>query len=285
MIMNSRQIMALALLGGGMWFAPVTATAAVNYAAGDILVGFQATGGTGAGSNYVYNLGQAATYRDNSNVGAIANLNTDLTNVFGPNWFTRTDLYWAVGGTPNNATFGGNATANYNGDPARAIYASREAESVGSSTAFSNLAAANVNTTSTRMIDMISGYRTTNGTTARDATATSAGNGVIQGIGDINSFTSRVPVSGSPWTTMPANVSGNFGTGTQYAYLDLYRALSDNGSQAFVVEPTPTGQFNYQTTFRIDALGNLSAVPEPTTGLLATLLGVGALFRRRRARA
>lgn len=275
--------LALALAAAGaMSLFPGQASAAVNFVAGDLLVGFQATGGTGAGNTYVYNVGPASTYRDNPSVGFVANVNADLASTFGANWFSRTDLYWAVGGVRTNATFGADATSVVNGDPARAIYAGKESDGIGTSTPHPTLAAATINTTATRMIDSQLGFRTTNGTTPRDATGSSAGNGVIQGTGDINSWSSRVPVSSAPWTTMPLSVNGNFGTGTATANLDLYRALS-NTNNTGVTEPTAAGVFTYQTTFTIDTLGNIGAVPEPSTTLLTGLIAAAGIFRRRRS--
>lgn len=284
--MNTKQIspFAFALVAiGGMSLLSPRASAAVNFVAGDLLMGFQATGGVGAGNTYVYNVGQASNFRDNPSVGFLANVNTDLSATFGANWFTRTDLYWAVGGVRTNATFGADSTSIVNGDPARAIYASKESDGIGTSTAHPSLAVATINTTATRMMDSQLGFRTTNGTTPRDATGSSAGNGVVQGTGDINSWSSRVPVASAPWTTMPTSVNGNFGTGTATANLDLYRALS-NTSTSGVTEPTTAGVFTYQTTFTIDDLGNISAVPEPSTTMLGGLIAAVGLFRRRRSK-
>ncbi len=275
---------ALALVAaGGMSLFAGQASAAVNFVPGDLLMGFQATGGVGAGNTYVYNVGQASNFRDNPSVGFLANVNTDLSATFGSDWFTRTDLYWAVGGVRTNAAFGADASSVVNGDPARAIYASKESDGIGTSTAHSSLAVATINTTATRMMDSQLGFRTTNGTTPRDATGSSAGNGVVQGTGDINSWSSRVPVASAPWTTMPTSVNGNFGTGTATANLDLYRALS-NTSTSGVTEPTTAGVFTYQTTFTMDNLGNINAVPEPSTTMLGGLIAAVGLLRRRRSK-
>lgn len=254
---------------------------AVNFVPGDLLVGFQATGGIGAGSTYVYNAGPAANLRDYPSPGAIANLATDLSATFGPNWYARTDLYWAAGGVRDNAAFGPTASAVVNGDAARTIYASKETVAPGTSSPHANFTAPTVNTTATRMIDSQLGFTTTNGTTPRDATAGSSGNGVVQGINDINSWSSRVPVLTAPWTTMPLTVQGNFGTSNSLTYLDLYRAMSDNSGLPGVVEPTATGVFVYQSTLSIDPAGTISAVPEPK-GVLLALGGLMVLLRRSR---
>ena len=51
-----------------------------------------------------------------------------------------------------------------------------------------------------------------------------------------------------------------------------------------MTEPTATGVFTYQTTFTIDDLGNISAVPEPSTTMLGGLIAAAGLFRRRRSK-
>lgn len=280
---NALKSILLALLATGGLALPLTrATAAVNFVPGDILVGFQATGGVGAGNTYVYNLGQATVYRNNPEVGFIANIQTDLDATFGSGWYGRSDVKWSIGGVRENATFGSASTTVVDGDPARAIYVSKTSTGIGASTPHGTLSSANVNTTATKMMDSQSGFRTSNGTTPRNATATSGGNGVVQGTGDINNWKTVVPSTGAPWTTMDASVTGSFGTANSFAYLDLYRALSNNSGLGGVVEPTATGVFTYQTTFTIDALGNISAVPEPSTSLFAGSIACAAFMRRRR---
>ena len=263
-----------------------TASAAVNFTPGDLLMGFQSTGGIGAGNVYVYNIGQAYTYRDNPALGFVANLNTDLAATFGATWFSRTDLHWSIGGVRINDAFGANANVVENGDPARAFYTSKEASGIGTTLPNSVLATANVNTTATRMMDTQSGFRTSNTVIPREATLSSNGNGVIQNVGDINSWSSRVPVTTggiAPWTTISFTVHANFGTNTPLVYQDLYRTLSDNNNLPGVAEPAPRGTFVYQTTLTMDSLGNLNAVPEPSVTLLGGLLTGAALLRRRRS--
>jgi hypothetical protein len=42
--------------------------------------------------------------------------------------------------------------------------------------------------------------------------------------------------------------------------------------------------FTYQTTFTMDNLGNISAVPEPSTTMLGGLIAAVGLLRRRRSK-
>ena len=236
--------------------------AQVTYTAGDILVGFQATGGTGAGNNYVYNLGQGPSFRSAAAAVNAGTIGADLAAVYGTNWFTRTDLLWTIAGVRTNATFGADATSVVNGDPARTLYISKGASGLGTSTPNSTVASATVGTGATRMIDVQNGFRTTNGTLERTPTAGSGGRGVIQGTGDINSWSSRV--DNTPFTIFTSNVKQAFGTAGSLSYLDLYRILGRN-DLAGIAEPAGVGVSVFQGTFTIDAAGNIKFEPPATS--------------------
>lgn len=80
-----------------------------TYTTGDLLLSVRATGGTGSGTDYVIDLGQAslfengASYTLNSgNTGTVNNIGdigADLTSIYGADWATRTDLNWSIMGT------------------------------------------------------------------------------------------------------------------------------------------------------------------------------------------
>jgi hypothetical protein len=235
--------------------------AQVTYTAGDILVGFQATGGTGAGNNYVYNLGQGSSFRSATAAVNAATIGADLAEVYGTNWFTRTDLLWTIAGVRTNATFGAEASSVVNGDPARTLYISKGASGLGTSTPNSTLASGAVGTGATRMMDAQSGFRTLNGTLERTATPGSGGRGVIQGTGDINSWSSRV--DNTPFTIFTSNVKQAFGTAGALSYLDLYRILGRN-DLAGIVEPAGVGVSVLQGTFTINTAGNIRFEPPVT---------------------
>ena len=235
--------------------------AQVTYTAGDILVGFQATGGSGAGNNYVYNLGQGPAFRSAVAPVHAGTIGTDLAGIYGTDWFTRTDLLWTIAGVRTNATFGADATSVVNGDPARTLYISKGASGLGTSTPNSPLASAAVTTGATRMIDVQNGFRTINGTLDRTPTPGSAGRGVIQGTGDINSWSSRV--DNTPFTIFTSNVKQAFGKAGTHSYLDLYRILGRN-DLAGIAESAGVGVSVLQGTFTIDAAGVIRFEP-PTS--------------------
>jgi hypothetical protein len=251
------------------------ANAAVSFTPGDILVGFRATGGTGAGSNYVFNLGPGVTYRDNSNVGFVFNIGVDLASLYGADWFGRTDLVWSIAGVRDNSAFGGTVV---NGDPARAVYVSRTTTAPGASTPWNLGTASAVTQGANNMIATQNGFQL-NGTIPRDATPNSGNRGVIQGVGDINSWAAITDPS-NPFGVFTPAVKGTFGTGNPFAYLDLYRILAANPTGT--VEPQTIAQGVYQTTFTIDNQGNINAIPEPSSAMLAGLAGLAAFARRRR---
>ena len=84
----------VALLGLSASLGTSHAQATASYSAGDLLLGFRASDGTGATKNYVVNLGSAdnlSTLSTPKLFGADGAIATDLTNVFGADWNTRSD--------------------------------------------------------------------------------------------------------------------------------------------------------------------------------------------------
>jgi hypothetical protein len=96
------------------------AARAVPAAAGDLILGFKATGGMGADTNLEVNLGPASDFY-NAAAGSTSVLTRmavqDLVDTYGTDWATRSDLLWGVAGTTG--------VASVSGKPARTIWASR----------------------------------------------------------------------------------------------------------------------------------------------------------------
>lgn len=84
---------------------------AATVAAGDLLVGFRATSGPGAGTSYVVSIGQASLFRDADTTVTVGsggtynrgNIGSDLSSLYGSNWATRTDLVWGIVGTTGDS--------------------------------------------------------------------------------------------------------------------------------------------------------------------------------------
>ena len=104
------------------------ADAAIVFTAGDLLLGFHATGGQGANDTYVFNLGPAIAFRDApasflvTSQPGFAALGADLTATFGSNWFTRTDLFWGASAVRSSSPVSGAVS----GDPTRTLYVTRD---------------------------------------------------------------------------------------------------------------------------------------------------------------
>jgi hypothetical protein len=93
---------------------------AVTAAAGDLILGFKATGGMGADTNLEVNLGPASDFYGAAPGSAtvLTKLSVqDLVETYGGDWATRSDLFWGVAGTTG--------VAAVSGVPARTIWASR----------------------------------------------------------------------------------------------------------------------------------------------------------------
>lgn len=75
--------------------------AAQNYVAGDLLLGFRATGTTqGATQDYVVNLGSATQFSGSGVSPNLGNIGADLSALFGANWKTNPNVFWSAVGTP-----------------------------------------------------------------------------------------------------------------------------------------------------------------------------------------
>lgn len=91
----------LAFTAGTLASSAATITAGLN----DLIVGFYATGGTGASVNLEVNLGNVSQFYGVSGQLTFSGLSaTDLSGTYGANWNTRTDLFWGVVGTTGAAS-------------------------------------------------------------------------------------------------------------------------------------------------------------------------------------
>ena len=105
-------------------------SARAQFANGDLIMSFQATGGIGSDQTVVANLGAGYSFRDlNSNSPNVINIGSLLSSTYGDDWFDREDLYYciignyAAGASPANP--GGLGAPVVNGDARNAIYVGR----------------------------------------------------------------------------------------------------------------------------------------------------------------
>jgi hypothetical protein len=113
-----RKMVLLALASAAL-FAQSAHAGTVSAQQEDLILGFRAAGGTGAGVNLEVDLGSVSNFYN----GSVSMLNLsslvtqDLINTYGANWGSRTDLFWGAAATD------GNAQADPNGKPASTLWA------------------------------------------------------------------------------------------------------------------------------------------------------------------
>lgn len=288
--MIKRKLSLFALVALGV-VAFATPSQAATYSAGDLILGFRVTGGTGAGSDLLVNLGASTTYRDlnGSNLWNITNIGTDLVATYGSNWYDRTDLSFGIAGVYTNIS-DGNGGTNNNGDPGQTLYFTKSRTAVG--TVGSASSSVTSNYSNTNMSTASAGMQSLGATTYAGATASSN-----------NSKVAIVSSSGgNSWTTYTSGASdfgvisggveqvfasgswqgGTFGAASNVeGALDLYRYLqTTTGASPSGTAKTGLylGSVVIDQTGNLNAIVNSAAVPEPSTFAMAGIAAIAAGF-------
>lgn len=207
----------LLLAVGALQAAPVTPPAA-----GDIFLGVRVTGGTGSGTSYIVNVGNDTAFR-NATAGTVLNLGSlaaDLTETFGDDWHTRSDLSWGLFGSRNQTN--------------SVTYGSRTQSPFGSSSpGFAAQSLASRSSTNTQIISLIDAY------TALQATANNPKAAKQTNVANSSSYNFQVATEGttdfgglSGWTS----IEGNFALGARRTALDLFRYSGNTGTGVDSVE-------------------------------------------------
>ena len=287
--MHSHTIKARTFLAlAGLAFAAVSPLhSAMTYTDGDLLLGFRATGGTGANNNIIVNLGTASQFTNLAPGQSIVldteigNLKAELDAYFSANWQTRVEMLWSVSGVQKAAG---------NGFVSNTMFATNAQTGtlqlgLQNSTAWTRPNAFGAGTPALKIQAFGERFKLGDGdgTPTGSVESTNSAVTLIQQANGINSYTSFMP-NGANTTGATAfayfggaaGIEGNFGTGTGGVILDFYTVAPGSGAAA------------YEGTFSIDNNANVTftaAVPEPSS-IAALLAGFAVLggIRRRKAR-
>jgi hypothetical protein len=279
--------------GIGAALATSTAMGAFTFNNGDLILGFQATGGAGSGKNVFVNLGSGVYHRDNAgNLGSptsgnnpfgggsntqIADISATLVLAYGENWFDRSDVYFGIiGNLSSKPNTGIGSAGQVNGDPSRTVYVSRDTQTIGGALAWTGVTSSALGTAGgdvTGLEGILPGL-----TTQADGAAIL--DQATQAVAWNNGWTAYNPMSPpGAFHTFGGGIQQNFGESDDVTYIDLQRILSTTTGA------TPSGTVgtgSYETTFAIGRDGSITAVPEASTSFLG-LAAVSILaFRRRR---
>lgn len=203
-------------------------------AKGDLILGVQATGGTGSTSNVFFNLGPAHALRDNPTPGGIlVDLDDELTAAFGAGWSSRSDLYFGVFANRSNAAPTGlGSVAPANGDPARTIYVSKGTATAGSSTPWSGFSVFALGLAATAHAGQIEAIDDILANPNNVATLTQGGNPVQWN----NGWTAWNPTPGAGFSIFGGGIQSRVSaTGS---IVDLHRIVSTSGNGSYVTSIT-----------------------------------------------
>lgn len=242
-------------------------------AKGDLILGVQATGGTGATTNVFFNMGPAHALRDNPTPGStLVNLDTELVAAFGADWSDRTDLYFGVFANRSNATPSGlGSVAPENGDPARTIYASKGTATAGASTPWSGFSVSSLGLAATSHAGQIEAID--------DITAN--GNNVatlVQGANPVqwnNGWSRWNPVPGAAFSIFTGGIQSQINATA--AIVDLHRIVSTSGTGSYVTSITLAANGDVSATAAGSPTTYFQITPTVTNGSIAGA-GGGILY-------
>ena len=254
--------------------------APVVYTTDDLFLGFRATAGTGATSDYLVDIGQASNFRDATSiftVGGLGSISTDLIAIFGSGWYSRSDLFWSISGTPGTTAW----TSGTGTDNGKTLYATSEEPTPGTqSSPWLGAASGAQGTATGKMVSLAQQFVASTSGSATNCTTNSSVD-IIQNTSDANSYASFMPGGNNSDTTdafktFNPTVEGSFANGTAGSVLDLYRIPVGYG----VAAPTlGTFQINNSAALTFTPKG----VPEPSSlGLFAAASAILLASRRKR---
>jgi hypothetical protein len=249
---------------------------------GDLILGIQASGGTGTTQNIFFNLGSGTGIRNTPSKGKIGNIKGALDQVFGADWYTREDVWFGVVGNLNgNPTSGVGSRSPVDGDPSRTFYVSKAASTPGSGFLYgsSTFTSSSLGTAGTSLAGMEGFLPNLTAEDDESAILDSSANPTEWN----NSWTRWNPIvggaQGGSLNTFTGGVQQTFGQSGTETYIDLQRILATNTG----ANPQGTvGGGTYVASYSIDNTGAIKMIPEPSSTLLVGVAGLGLALRRRR---
>ncbi len=295
------KLMFLALTGLSAFANP--AMGAVTTESGSLAVAFyQVIGGVVQNNTYIFDLGQASLYRENTVSGvsvstvnpgiASNNIAADLTSAFGANWADAGTVRWMVIGNV------GSADPTVAGDPARTNYLSRAVSTVPATGVSTTINSGNTLSTTNRGI--LSNNLESVLDAVVDETSGANASGATIPISDPASVDEFLPPNTLTYFGMGASLNPyqtlNSGTITNNSAfqlapiegaLDIYRILHTTTdadlTAGFSSGNAQVGKGQYIGTLALTSAGDLYVIPEPSSALLAAAGAFGLCLRRRRS--
>ena len=272
-----KTIKGIAALLTALSAAQLTSIAQTTWSAGDLIVGFRSTDAAET-SSYEINVGSVFAIRNGGSFSV--NINTQLTNLFGADWFTAGNVFY--GAVASAYSVNTTDTAAPNGDPGRTTYYTQATSSIGfSGDTADTLSTGNRSTINTQVLSVINGTGGFVGQTNLGSNSASLLNTNTNSWAGKTATTTDFGVFGSS-NAVDSPINGTT------TYVDLYRMLdvttnAVTPANAQIANTVGTGQF--VATLQITADGTLStsAIPEPSSyAALAGLAALGLVATRRR---
>ncbi len=245
-----RAIVARVLFAGVLFSAPLCAQNFV-FDNGDVILGFQATDGQGATQNIFFNLGKTTALRDNPGGGVVADLGPALAQVFGNDWFDRSNIHFGVYGNLNYQAISGiGSKAAVDGDPSRTTYVSARTDTPGNAIKWTGYVSSGLGTAGLNFSGL-EGILTV-------LPVGPGGVGILDQVENPvewnNSWTAWNPTPGAAFGIFAGGIQNHFGQEVNEVYVDIQRILATNTGAA----PTGTvGTGDYIATLGISSSGQV----------------------------
>lgn len=221
---------------------------------GDLILGVQASAGVGSTKNVFFNLGPGTTLRDNPNLGSLGNIGATLSAVFGPSWYTRSDVYFGVVANLNpNPNTGFGSTGAVNNDPSRTFYVSTAADTPGQGTLYAPGAYPSLSLGSAA--NNLAGMETMVVTLTAEADGSAVLDQGAKPVEWSNGWRTWNPVPGAGFNVFTGGIQQSFGKLTPSTYVDVQRVLSTNTG---AVPEGVIGGGTYESTVAISSTGAIT---------------------------